>query len=80
LLLHFICGFILFDLLGWHQDPNALPRCVSSEVACAELFCFFIPNLTISLWNAQVKLDYRPVGNKTLEPGNNPVPPAKRVY
>ena len=28
----------------------------------------------------QVKLDYRPVGNKTLEPGNNPVPPAKRVY
>lgn len=28
----------------------------------------------------KVKLDYRPVGNKTLEPGNNPVPPAKRVY
>jgi len=28
----------------------------------------------------KVKLDYRPVVNKTLEPGNNPVPPAKRVY
>ena len=28
----------------------------------------------------QVRLDYRPVSNKTVEPGNNPVPPAKRVY
>jgi len=28
----------------------------------------------------KVTLDYRPVGNTTLEPNNDPIPPAKRVY
>jgi len=28
----------------------------------------------------KVTLDYRPVGNTTLEPNNSPIPPAKRVY
>lgn len=30
--------------------------------------------------DGKVTLDYRPVGNKTVEPENPPVPPAKRVY
>ena len=57
---------VIHDLCGLYRRvySGACDRCVTLE----------------GFRLLQVTLDYRPVGNTTHEPGNNPVPPAKRVY